>query len=109
MECSVKKEEKYSVISLSGEIDMYSSTEARKVILSELAESSSLLIDLSAVEYIDSSAIASLVEGYQMAKHAGLSFILVSVSDEVMQVMKLARLDKVFSIEDSIKSASEKI
>jgi anti-sigma B factor antagonist len=108
VECSVIKEGQYSVIYLSGEIDMYCSADARKTILSELSGSNSVLIDLSAVQYIDSSAIASLVEGYQMAKHARLSFILVSVSDAVMQVFKLARLDKVFDIQSSTKSVIEK-
>jgi anti-sigma B factor antagonist len=37
-------------------------------------------VDLSVVEYIDSSGLASLVEGYQMAREHALCFILISVS-----------------------------
>ena len=102
MECEIKKEGRYSVISLSGEIDLHCSAEARSAILSELATQQSILVDLSGVKYIDSSAVASLVEGYQMAKHANLEFILVAVSQEALQVLKLARLDKVFVIQPSV-------
>jgi len=66
-------------------------------------------VDLSAVEYIDSSGIASLVEGYQVAKGLGLDFSLVGVSDSAMSVLRLARLDQVFpiftSLEDKLKQA----
>lgn len=105
MECEIKKQDNYSVINLAGEIDMYCSADARKAILSELGQSQSVLVDLSAVKYIDSSAIASLVEGFQMAKYSGLDFSLIAVSDEAMQVLKLARLDKVFSLYSSVEDA----
>ena len=61
-----------------------------------------MLVDLSQVEYIDSSGVASLVEGYQTAKKQSLKFGLVGVSDAAMSVLKLARLDKVFPIYDSV-------
>ena len=105
MECNIKKEGKNSVISLAGEIDLHCSSDARKAILSELGKAQSVLVDMSEVKYIDSSAIASLVEGFQMAKHSELNFSLVNVSEEAMQVLKLARLDKVFTIHDSVTDA----
>ena len=105
MECTVKREDDFSIVILEGEIDLHCSANARKAILAELAESNSVYVDLSAVKYIDSSAIASLVEGFQTAKQNGLKFALLSVSNESMQVLKLARLDKVFEIFDSIEEA----
>ncbi len=105
MECNIKQQGNCSIISLSGEIDLYCSADARKAILSELGQLKSVLIDLSAVKYIDSSAVASLVEGFQMAKYSGLNFSLVAVSNEALQVLKLARLDKVFTFYDSVSDA----
>jgi anti-sigma B factor antagonist len=60
------------------------------------------MIDLSAVTYIDSSGVASLVEGYQTAKKQNLKFGLVGVSKAVLSVLQLARLDKVFPIHSSM-------
>ena len=91
-----------SVISLSGEIDLNESPNVRKQILGQLQKGSDLLIDLSAVEYIDSSGVASLVEGLQTARSKKLNFALVGVSNSAMQVLQLSRLDTVFIIYESL-------
>ena len=56
------------------------------------------MVDLSGVSYMDSSGIASLVETFQRARAASLEFSLVRVSEQVLKVLMLARLDKVFTI-----------
>lgn len=93
----------FKVLRLSGDVDLHSSPEAREAILACLKKKSSLLVDLSAVTYMDSSGVASLVEGYQTAKKQGLKFALVTVAQPVMNVLKLARLDKVFPIHASVE------
>ena len=91
----------YSVLNLSGEIDLNESPNARQQILSCLNNNNNLLIELSKVEYIDSSGVASLVEGLQTARSQALEFALVGVSKSAMQVLQLSRLDSVFTIYDS--------
>ena len=105
MEYSTRTEAGYKILELSGEIDLNLSPQARKQILALLKEGYDLLVDLSAVEYIDSSGVASLVEGYQVAKSENLRFGLIGVSNAAMQVLQLARLDKVFPIFDSAEAA----
>ena len=61
-----------------------------------------VLVDLSKVNYIDSSGIASLVESLQTARKGGNILLLVSVSEAALRVLELARLDKVFTICGSI-------
>jgi len=102
MEYSKRTEGSYTVIAFTGEVDLHCSPQVRDQILSSLKDKQDLLIDLSAVSYIDSSGIASLVEGFQLAKSNKLKFGLVGVSDSAMQVLQLARLDKVFPIHDSV-------
>jgi anti-sigma B factor antagonist len=95
----------FTVVALRGEIDMSCSPEARKIILACLEESRPLLVDLSAVSYMDSSGVASLVEGLQLAKKRKLGFALVGTSQPVMNVLKLARLDRVFTLHDKLEEA----
>lgn len=92
----------YSVISLTGDIDLNESPNVRRQVLENLNKNLNLLIDLSKVDYIDSSGVASLVEGLQTARSQKLNFALVGVSDSATQVLQLARLDTVFTIYDSI-------
>lgn len=102
MKYPVSQHLNFCVISLSGEIDLNESPDVRKQILNSLKKNTDLLIDLSCVEYIDSSGVASLVEGLQTARASELSFALVGVSNSAMQVLQLARLDTVFTIYESL-------
>ena len=92
----------YTIISLAGDVDMQYSPLAREQILKNLKKNQHVLVDLSSVTYIDSSGVASLVEGYQLAKNSKLEFGLIGVSNKAMQVFKLARLDQVFEIHASV-------
>ena len=102
MDCSIRNEGEFAVVALSGEVDLHYSPEARKQILAQLNKNNNVLVDLSGVSYIDSSGIASLVEGFQLARTMKLQFGLVGVSHAAHQVLQLARLDKVFLIKDNI-------
>lgn len=105
MEFEIKTAADHTVIALSGEVDLYYSPKAREQILAYLNKKNNVLIDLSGVSYIDSSGVASLVEGYQLARNNKLRFGLVGVSDAAMQVLQLARLDKVFPIYKTVDEA----
>ena len=98
----VEDKQGFSVVMLNGEIDLDKSPHARKVILASLKKMKHVMVDLSAVDYIDSSGVASLVEGFQYARSNNLEFGLIGVSDAAMNVLRLARLDQVFSIYASL-------
>ncbi|PKU23980.1 STAS domain-containing protein [Telmatospirillum siberiense] len=93
------------VVALQGEIDLQNSPELRKELLSWLAERRDVVVDLQGVAYIDSSGIASLVEAYQTARHQGGRFRLAAVSPAALRVLKLARLDEVFVIRETVEQA----
>lgn len=104
MPYQVDERDGYAVVRLTGEVDLGTSPEARQAILGCLQKKHHLLVDLSGVEYIDSSGVASLVEGYQLSRSANLDFGLIGVSDAAMNVLRLARLDKVFPIYPSLEA-----
>jgi len=98
----VEDKQGFSVVMLDGEVDLNKSPDARKVILTCLKKMKHVMVDLSAVEYIDSSGVASLVEGFQYARSNNLEFGLIGVSESAMSVLRLARLDQVFRIYASL-------
>jgi len=88
-----------SLIRVVGEVDLYSSPVLRKAILKAVPSAQGgLAIDLEGVTYIDSSGVATLVEGLRSAREHGIGFSLVAPSPAVMQVLELARLDSVFEV-----------
>ena len=62
----------------------------------------SIFVEMSAVSYVDSSGVASLVEAFQLARTKQVSFSLVSVNAPVRRVLELARLDRVFTIHETL-------
>jgi len=101
MKINIQQEDNYTNVGFDGAVDLSSSPEARKNIIEILEQNTNILIDLSLVNYIDSSGVACLVEGYQVAKKRSLKFGLIGVSNAAMSVLKLARLDQVFPIYNS--------
>ena len=63
----------------------------------------SVYADLSGVSYIDSSGIASLIQSHQQAAKDGTNFYLFKTSEAVLKVIKLARLDSIFKLTDTIQ------
>ena len=110
MEIVTRKTDQVTVVSLKGAVDLYSSPDARKAVLGSIKEGKPklVLVDLAGVSYIDSSGVATLVEGLQLAKEYKCEFYLVGLSAAAKEVFELARLDKVFSIFASEKDAVDK-
>ena len=94
-----------AVVALAGEIDLQNSPRIRKGLMNLMSEGRHVLVDLTAVAYIDSSGIASLVEAFQTARKNGTRFALAGVSGSALRVLQLAKLDKVFLIHGSVDEA----
>jgi len=97
-EIKFEKTEDGCIVYATGDIDLSNSHLLRKTILAALKTNQKVYVDLSAVNYIDSSGIASLVEGLQFSKSNQKEFVLSKPSKQVRAIMELARLDKVFTI-----------
>lgn len=98
MNYSVSESNNETVVYLSGDVDLERSPDARKVLLESVDKGQNVLVDMSAVNYIDSSGVASLVEALQASKKKNLDFTLTQVSEPALKVFRLARLEKVFNI-----------
>ena len=93
------------VVVFSGDIDLEFSADVREVLLDGVARARRVLVDMSGVSLIDSSGVASLLEGFQSARKKGKDFVLVAAAEPVMRVLKLARLDTVFDTAESVAAA----
>jgi anti-sigma B factor antagonist len=92
-----------TILDITGDIDLAHSPEMRKALLQEIKEKKTpkVFLNLEKVRYIDSSGIASLVEGLKASRDQGSRLILFGLSKTVREVMELSRLQKIFEIHDS--------
>jgi anti-sigma B factor antagonist len=89
-----------TVISVAGDVDLYTSPDLRKAVLKAIPKAAGrVALDLSGVNYIDSSGVATLVEGMRSARKHDKVFLLVAPSAAVTQVLELAKLDSVFEVQ----------
>ena len=104
MNLEVKREKRGDTcwVAVTGEVDLYSSPELRRALTRAwTSKHSRIEVDLSGVEYMDSSGVATLVEGLRATNGKGTRFVLRGPSPPVKKVLHLSRLDTVFEIEDA--------
>ncbi len=107
MHISTRQSGEATIVDVVGDIDLYNSPEIRKVLLESLREkkTSRLIVNLKAVKYIDSSGVASLVEGLKVSRSLNRRFILFGLSSAAREVLELSRLIKVFEVCESEEEA----
>ena len=99
MEIEFKDIGEHKVISVSGEVDLYNVSELKKALFSVTDGSySSVVVDLKDVNYMDSSGIGALVAGQKKMRAHNGKFALMNIHDDVLNILKLATLDKFFTI-----------
>ena len=104
MKHEITEQQGVTVIALKGEVDLDNSPVARKLLLESIDDANRVLVDLSDVTYIDSSGVASLVEALQVSKKNDTGFALAAASEPTRRVLELARLDKVFTIYETVEA-----
>lgn len=100
MQISARRIDKITIFDVIGDIDLANSPEVRKALLKELKESRvpRVVMNMSRVRYIDSSGVASLVEGLKASRDVGSRFILFGLSPSAREVLQLSRLLKIFEV-----------
>jgi anti-anti-sigma factor len=88
------------VAAVRGEIDLHNSGEIRTNLMGSLKRSrpKKLVLNLSQVPYMDSSAIAVLVETLKEMRKTGGLFVLADLQPRVKGLLEIARLDSIFTI-----------
>jgi len=101
MSFSIKtqKNENRAVIELQGEINIYVSPDVRnKLLLVCNKDIKEVIVDLSRVTFMDSSGVATLIEGLKWSKKEKKLFVLKNVSQSVINSLSLTKLETAFII-----------
>lgn len=107
---SIRRQGDTLIASLRGEIDLHNSPQVRSALLKALDENKprKLVLNLGAVPYMDSSAIAVLVEALQRLRKTGGKIYLTDLQPRVKGLLEIARLDTIFVVvateADALKS-----
>ena len=99
MDIEVKEDENNVTITVNGDIEMMT-IKSFKQKLFEIGQQidKDIEIDLSNVDYIDSSGVGVLISLLKLQKKKGKQLSINKVSSKVLNVLKLSSLSDVFNI-----------
>ena len=105
----IRNEGEAVVLKLGGEIDMRTSTGVKSK-LKELFENDPrvLVVDMTEVEFMDSSGLATLVGALKWCRIHGSELRLAGLAQGVRSVFEICRLETIFQIYDSLAEALSK-
>jgi anti-sigma B factor antagonist len=96
----------HSILAVRGEIDVYTAPLLRQAIL-DLVEQGRLnvVIDMHAVDFLDSTGLGVLVEGLKRVRTREGSFAIVATEGKILKIFDITGLNKAFPIHASVEEA----
>jgi anti-sigma B factor antagonist len=95
-----------TIIAVGGEIDVYTAPKLRDKITELVADGVyDLIVDMEAVEFLDSTGLGVLVGGLKKVRAHDGSLQLICTQDRLLKIFRITGLAKVFVIHDSADGA----
>ena len=99
MSYKVNEEGNIATVHLDGEIDMDVTEKAKEVIFPHIDAGKEVHLNLSNVQYMDSSGISVLIESHQKALEKNTKVVIKDVSKSVLKVIMMAKLEQILNLE----------
>ena len=92
------------IVSISGRVAIDTSSQMRDRLADALrSKPDAITIDLSAVDYMDTSGLATLIEAMRLARQQNTQLLLRGVQEQPRYLLRVSDLDHVFLIEEDAK------
>jgi anti-sigma B factor antagonist len=105
MQIDVREAEQTIILDVEGNVDLRNSPAMRKALMDNLKKSARVVVNLEKVPYIDSSGIATLVEGLKASQELKNRLMLAGLSPMARKVLELTHLTTLFEIYDNADQA----
>jgi anti-sigma B factor antagonist len=87
------------VVVLEGEIDIYSAPQFKEVLLNGIEGGARrVIVDLSDVTFIDSTALGVLVSGAKRVRPRNGNLDIVCTDENIIRIFEITGLDRIFGI-----------
>jgi anti-sigma B factor antagonist len=105
-EIAEKRVDGVPVLTVTGEIDLANAPDLRDRLLAQEAERvPAIVVDLTGVSFIDSTALGVLVGAYRRQVDAGGTLKLVVTKPRILKVLEITDLTSVFPVFASVEEA----
>jgi len=101
-------EKEVPIIELEGEVDVYTAPQLKQQMINLLESGAKeLVVNLTKVDYLDSTALGVLIGGLKRIREADGNMVLVCPSPRIRRVFEITGLDKIFEIFNAEQEAQE--
>lgn len=95
-----------AVLKLQGKLNMVSAPRLREEVHAAVAAGNSrVAIDLTEVDFIDSSGLGALINGLKATRQAGGDLRIVAPTEQVRLVLELTNIDRVLKAYENAETA----
>lgn len=100
MKMEFAKKDGDAIVRLTGDMDHHSAAGAREEIDLFMEESGAerLLLDLSGMQFMDSSGLGLILGRYRKCEERGAKFILLNPTDAVVKILRFAGVEKMITV-----------
>lgn len=111
MKYTIDKKETYCIFKLNEpKLDSLLAPSLKTELITINAEGvKNIILDLSEVNYTDSSGLSSLLVGNRTIQQGGGLFVLAALSDHTMKLIKISQLDGVLNIMPTVEEAVDAV
>jgi anti-anti-sigma factor len=93
------------VVVLRGDLDVTSAADAEAAIAALVVPGQSLIIDMSALDFIDCAALGALLRVRTLARRGGGDVVLAAPQPHALRLLALTGTDEVFCVQASVEAA----
>jgi anti-sigma B factor antagonist len=95
----------HGLVRAEGELDVGNAAQLREAVAAAQDGHHTLIVDLTAVTFLDSVSLGVLIGAYNRARESGGALAVVCTDARVHRVFRITGLDKVFAFYDSVDAA----
>ncbi len=99
-ESKIYDKEKFFLIEVKGDLDIYSEDEFRSFIEKEIeGADKDMVIDIKDLDYLDSTGLGLFMKIYKIAKEKDKTVSIINPKENILKLFKITDLTDVFNME----------
>lgn len=105
LEIDIDKNEKKSIVTLIGEIDIFTAPKLKKALLPLTQQGGHVLeVDFNQVSYMDSTGLGVFISALKSTKEHNSDMKIINLQERVLRLFTITGLDKVINIHPTYRS-----
>jgi anti-sigma B factor antagonist len=109
MEININTIDSLQIVTLDGEIDSSVASEVTEKIVPLVTEKAKIILDMTAVAYMSSAGLRTLLSIHRQASNSDVPLILVGLSEEIKDTMSVTGFLNFFTVSKSVEDAKSQL